>query len=203
MWNSNFYQFFILIVTFGCIASACNDDDDQPNPPAQQSYPVTFRYHETTDKEFRMWTAGAEVSTVGLNLEDFMEPEDYLSLHESNYLNAEFTLTTDTIIISDETSSESRAYYFKNDSLYLEINDFFGYNFFATGDLNGLVYAQGYVGYCWTSQGGQFSSCNMQLRLYSHDLESALEEFNLNSVSDIGESDTLLIFNQKHIFKPL
>jgi len=199
---------FVFLFVGILILTSCNDDDDNDDkPPSSASFPVTLTFSNVTDTEFRMWTNGTEVSTVNLNVQNFMDPEDWAELSPEYFSQIGIALTFDEDSIygiNDLGENENYEYYFRNDSLFLDVeliffDDTIREVYFATGDLNELSLNQGYYELCIASE--FFTSCESQLNQAFYEITSIEEESGSDSLIEfLDENDTLLVYNQRVVF---
>ena len=197
---------FATALLFLPFLQSCNDDDDNSgNGPTPITYPHTIAFSHFENIDFKMWTNGAEVNTTGLNFIDFVEDDE-----DDSYLVAEYyqsmpglTFTEDSLFSADPDSSiVGYPYFVSNDSVYLQIDGFFGSDtivnvFYGLGSPSHLMFVQGFTQFCNIYIGElTMISCSSNLHQKFHTLESALDEFGLTMLEDIEEGDTLIVNNR-------
>lgn len=187
------------------VLTSCNEDDD--NPPSGTSYPITMTFSGVTDTEFRMWTDGTEVNTDNLNVQDFMDPDDWAELSPEYFSQIGIALTFDEDSIYGVNGlgeNENYEYFFRNDSLFLDVELVFFQDtihevYFATGNLNELSLNQGYYELCIASE--FITSCESQLNQAFYEFTAIEEESGTDSLLQfLDENDTLLVYNQRVLF---
>jgi hypothetical protein len=194
-----------LILGFSILTS-CNENDD--NPPSGNSFPVTMTFSGVTDTEFRMWTNGNEVDTDNLNVQDFMDAEDWEFLRPEYYAdaNATFSFDEDSIFSTDPINGlTGYPYEFRNDSLFITNQFIFDGDttqfeqYLAIGNLNQIVLNQGY--YEIYISGNNFSTRESKLDQFLYDTEAVGEDYGQGDIATaLGINDTLFIYNQRIIF---
>jgi len=188
------------------VLTSCNEDDD--NPPSGTSYPITMTFSGVTDTEFRMWTNGVEVITDNLNVQDFMDPDDWEFLRPEYYedANATFSFDEDSIFSTDPMNGlTGYPYEFRNDSLFITNQFIFDGDttqielYLAAGNLNQIVLNQGFFEYC--NNQGIITDCNSALHQQFLNIQNLEEDFNQeNIVASLESADTIFIYNQRIVF---
>jgi hypothetical protein len=198
-------RYFIFLFLGLSILTSCNEEDD--NPPSETTFPVTLTFSGVTDTEFRMWTNGAEVNTDNLNVQDFMNIDDWAELSPEyfNQIGIALTFDQDSIYgINDFGENENYEYFFRNDSLFLDVELIFFEDtiqevYFATGNLMELSLNKGYYELCIGSE--FITTCQSQQNQAFFEITTIEEESETDSLIDfLDENDTLLIYNQRVLF---
>jgi hypothetical protein len=187
------------------VISSCKDDD---NPPSGITFPVSMSFSGITDTEFRMWTNGTEVNTDNLNVQDFMDPDDWEFLRPEYYedANSTFSFDEDSIFGADAVNElTGYPYEFRNDSLFITNQVIFDGDttrfeqYIAVGNLNQIVLNQGY--YEIYISGDNFSTRESKLDQFLYDVEAIEEDYGQGDIASwLGINDTLFIYNQRLIF---
>lgn len=192
---------FAVIALFALVVFQSCSDDDESNDPTTATFPSTISFSSITNFEFMMWTNGAEISTAGLSLEDYIDEEDFYDLSAEAYkANGSITFTQDSIFGNDVSGTVAFPYYISNDSIYAVISFVNGTDtisensFIGIGGPGGVVNNQGYLQYLDTDQNGSSTTSILQSGHFT--LGLALDELGLTSVGEIEEGDTLIIVNQ-------
>lgn len=187
------------------ILVSCEDDDN--DPPSGNSFPITLVYAESTNTEFKLWTNGSEVITSGLNAGNIIDSSDWSLLSPEYYVQADITFTLDEDSLygsSNLGEDEVYAYFFRNDSLFLEVEliflgDTITEQYFAIGNRNRLTLNQGYYEYC--NNFGIVTECNSNFLQEFVDVQTVEERLELeNLVNSLEPADTLIIYNQSVVF---
>jgi|GEM_PF-2884114 len=199
-------RYFIFLFLGISILTSCNEDDD--DPPTGTSFPITMTFSSITDTEFRMWTNGAEVNTANLNVQDFMDPDDWEFLRPEYYedANPTFSFDEDSIFSTDPVNGlTGYPYEFRNDSLFITNQFIFDGDttqfeqYLALGNLNQIVLNQGY--YEIYISGENFSTRESGLDQFLYDIEDVEEDYGQGDIAtELGINDTLFIYNQRIIF---
>lgn len=185
------------------ILTACNDDDAGNAPPGQ-TYPTSLSYHSITDTELMLWVGGDEINTEGMTASELFDAWVWELMDESYWEGNTLVFYSDSVFSPD--LSEGAPYYFSNDSLFALASFISGadtlesFQFIGTGDLNEFRIDQGTASHCtsfgWGSNCDGFGG-NKYLTL-----QDALQEFTINSVGEMGANDSLIVYNQKVVFRP-
>lgn len=197
---------FATALLFLPFLQSCNDDDDNSGDgPPTITYPHTVAFSHFENIDFKMWTNGAEVNTSGLNFIDFVEDEEDAYELSSEYYETipGLTFTEDSVFSANPDSSiAGYPYFVSNDSIYTQIDGFFGSDtivnvFLGLGSPAHLKLVQGFTQFCNLYVGElTMISCGSNLHQKFHTLESALDEFGLATLQDIEEGDTLIVNNR-------
>jgi len=190
----------LIAVIFSLSWTSCNNDDDDRSPSAP-AFPNDVTFHSIEIVDFKMWTDGSEVSTSGLTLENLIDPEDAEYLSVAYYeAQAPITFTADSISsLSLNGDIATYPYTLSNDSIFVAFPNPFNPEenleiLFGIGSPFDFKVVQGFSHFCATSP--DFSFCSSALYPYFYSLSSALEEYNIPSLGEIGPSDTLIVLNQ-------
>lgn len=192
----------ILISSIG-ILTACSDDDAGNAPPAQ-TYPTSLSYHSITDTELMLWVGGVEINTEDMAASELFDDWTWELMDESYWEGNTFVFNSDSVFSAD--LSEGAPYYFSNDSLFVSVSSVSGADtlesllFIGTGDLNEFRIDQGTASYC--ASFGSGSSCGGFGENIYLTLQDALQEFPINAVDEMGANDSLIVYNQKVVFRP-
>lgn len=197
--------FLILgIIGLGIVQSCSEDENSDPVP--SPTFPNTVTFSEITNTEFKMWTAGAEVNTAGLSVEDYIDSADYAQFSPAFYeAQPGLTFTEDSIFIEEDGSITGYPYYISNDSIYLTSvfvydEDTVSYtSLLGIGNTSGFAVHFGY--YKLSMHSGSGDSFVSESNVIRYTFNSVAEESGIfNSIEDISASDTLIIYNQDIIY---
>ena len=193
---------FFGIISLGILQS-CSDDNDDPNPTPTAPNTLTFSHIDNV--EFKMWTDGAEVNTEGLSIEDYMKPDYYSAVSEENYqLRPGITFKGDSIFSEEDGVIMGFPYHISNDSIYWTLTfDIDGMEqpitfdqFIGIGNANALYLPQSYYRVAEHTGTSNTRYAILDYGYYSFDY--VMEENGIfESLNDIQENDTIIIYNQR------
>ncbi len=194
-----------VLLLFGIIGlgllQSCKDDNEDPTP--SPSAPNTLTFSNIDHTEFKMWTNGGEVNTNGLSIAAYMDSDEYNHITSEYYQShAGFTFNNDSLFSEMNGMIEGYPYHISNDSIYVTVSfpvegqDPVTFDqYIAMGNTAAFYIPQSYFKTIINS--GMFTVESSTLEVGHFTFDELAEETGLNSVADIQENDTLIIYNQR------
>lgn len=189
---------FLGVLCLGVLQSCSSDDDEDDNTPPSTTYPNTLTFSHIDNKEFKMWTNGEEVNTSNLNIQDFIDPEDYHDLSGDFYSSIPgITFTEDSVFAAFDGEVEGYPYTISNDSIY-SVFSWEGEElkiFFAVGNQNQLYLPQSFYRVVVNQENMFYEISSLEPGHYTFD--EVAYQLEMSSPADLHENDTLIIFNER------
>lgn len=201
------YRFFSFIrrvvfpVLFAAALTACSSDDDSPDPPPGQRFPVIFGFDAVVDEESALYVGGDSVDTSALLPEDLFSETELANFSPELYENQAYILTEDSLIGPGFLTAVP--YYFDHDSLFAVISADPGLIDvpIAAGDYSALQITRGLYKLCLHSGGN--AECTQGEQPSPYSTASALSEAGGPSLENFGPEDSLAVYNMVLRFTPL
>lgn len=196
----------ILVISLLLFASCNKDEDDSEGCANEISYPYTSQYSGAEEVEFRIWTNGEEISTVGLDPADFLSPQSFEIFYNIDSFDVDLTFTADSLTIApDDTSPRTFGYQFVNGVLLITELDIYGVPFtypLGYGTIDNFEVRNGLFSFCKMSDEPLLSSyANRVSDFYYYNLDSVSSELEVDDVLlELDENDTLTIYNFRYLF---
>ena len=188
-----------LLLSFAVIVGCCKDDDPEPKT---QDGKLHFRGFD--EKQILLWVGGEQRSTAQINFSKLLDKTRQSWISESYYQQLTYFFEGDTLTIeSGEGGPHRVGYYFSNDSLFTMepgYADTYWPYYGGIGSENeirtrqGLSYVRTYRddGTVKTGAGFNVSEYNTP--------ESMIGINEFQGIDQMGENDTLLLYNQTKLF---
>lgn len=199
------YRFFALLILLCTLAmSSCNKDDYNKEMvgPANPMQPNTINFNAITDSRYILWVGGVEVSTAGVNLEEILGSAQMRTFNQDSLINTYFTFSTDSVESNAESLNIFKfPYYFSNDSLFLDIENFTFPHYMAKGDRYELMYERGFIYYSYYYDVGNNGSGGMPIKRFDLTFDNTRFFHPFNNPAMMDSEDTLLIYSQREIYR--
>lgn len=189
-----------LLLTFVIIAG-CGKDKNEPKTPDGKLH---FRGFD--EKQILLWVGGEQRSTAQINFSKLLDKTRQSWISESYYNKTTYFFEGDTLTIRPNEGAPHRVgYYFSNDSLFTMepgpgYPDFYWPYFGGIGSemeirtRQGLSYVRTYRENGSVKEGNGFNVSEYNTA------ESMIGNNGFQGIDQMGENDTLLLYNQTKLF---
>jgi|GEM_PF-6126450 hypothetical protein len=183
---------FITLIFVACQKDEVESSQNASNSNTSPSYPVT--YSSISFEEFKLWIAGEEIDTQGLNIQDYVSPGVYEDIPTMDDMPAEINLDGDSIFVTNwEGQTFTSPYTASGDSILIDTQLFEGF-LFAFETPNSLLIKRGLAFYAEYGEDVVFISSNTAPLHFNFENTTDFHDF--ENPGQMTESDTLVIFNQ-------